>query len=98
MSNVHCIFRDLQGNSEKYCGVALSPRDEETCMTNSLYKSESRLLTANSMISVNLPKVSPSPTNMFCYVITASNGSFTAKIEGTFNAGVLCCLCIHMYL
>ena len=81
-SNVCCTFLGQQQTDEKFCSIAFSP--EEVCMTNFVHRTEDRG-NASHFLSVELPEL---PQNIYCYIISASNETFTAKVEGKFNAGM----------
>ena len=85
-SHVHCTFKDPQKISEKYCIIEYSP-EESTC-TPTLYKSESTRNTSDSL-TIDLPQLSYSQSNRYCYIITAGNETFTVKVEGLLNAGTV---------
>ena len=93
-STIHCIFTSQQTNGEKHCIIEYSP-EENTCTTPLLYKSESRRNTSYSL-TIDLPAsgLLYSQGNRYCFVITASNGTSTVKVEGVFNAGA-CLFIFH---
>ena len=84
-SSIRCTFLGQQQTDEKFCSIAFSP--EEMCMTNFVHWTEGRG-NASHFLSVELPELPHSTNNVYCYIITASNGIFTAKVEGKFNAGM----------
>ena len=95
-STVHCIFTGQQISGEKYCIIEYGP-EENMCTPPLLYKSESRQNTSHSL-TIDLPASglsrSRSQSNRYCYIITASNGTWVVKVEGLFNAGA-CLFTLH---
>ena len=85
-SNVHCTFLGQQQSDEKFCAISYNPG--EMCTDDFVHKSNISG-NASHFLTVKLPVVPRSQSNIFCYTITAGNGTFTSKVEGRFNAGVL---------
>lgn len=85
--SVECQFID-QEISDKMCSIAYAPRDQ--CTVEMMQKSESRDTSSRS-VTIYLQMLPYSQGNEYCFeaVVTANNGTFTTRIEGLFNAGIM---------
>ena len=94
-STVHCSLTSPQTRGEKHCVIEYGPQ-ESSCTPPLPYMSESRQNTSHSL-TVDLPVsgLSHSQSNRYCYIITASNGTFIVKVEGLFNAGACLSILCH---
>ena len=79
-----CKFSDHEANTPKTCTVSYGPG--ESC--DDLSRSGQAAATSESVL-VHLPALAQDSGSRYCYVVTASNGSFTAKVTGTFNTGIV---------
>ena len=77
-----CQFIDDQGKYMKSCSIAYGPA--ETCDHHSHISNAT--VTSDSVV-INLLVLSESIGMEYCYVATASNGTFTAMVKGTFSTG-----------
>ena len=83
-SRLQCIFLEQQGVNNMSCSIGYSP--EELCLSNLLESENSASNT--SSVTVELSDFPYSQSNMYCYTITASNGTHTVNVKGLFNAGM----------
>ena len=85
---VVCKFIEDQGNNMKPCSIAYEPIEmcDDLSVNHNLITNAT--VTSNS-VSLNLPILSESIGKEYCYVVTASNGSFTAMVKGTFTTGMV---------
>ena len=84
---VVCQFIEDQGNNNcKSCSIAYGP--VETCnnVSGNHTLISNTTVTSNSVV-INLPILSENIGMLYCYVATASNGTFTAMVKGTFSTG-----------
>ena len=83
-----CKFIEDQGNNVKSCSIAYEP--VEMCDNLSVNHSliTNATVTSNSVI-LNLAILSESIGKEYCYVVTATNGSFTAMVKGIFTTGTV---------
>lgn len=83
-----CQFID-QETSDKMCSIAYAPRARGQCIVKMMQKSEGRDTNLRS-VTINLHMLPYSQGNEYCFevVAAANNGTFTARIEGLFNAGI----------
>lgn len=65
-----------------------SPGEECMASTSIMERSESRRNSSHSVI-IDLLVLPHSQNNLYCFIVTASNGTFIVKIKGTFNAGTI---------
>ena len=87
-SEVICTFL-TNGTTEQRCSVVYGPRLQ--CV-NATLRSEGTRHDDNLIsdsVRINLPSLPrhQSVDNNFCFIITASDGLNTVKVEGSFNAG-----------
>ena len=82
-NTVTCLFHQRTWNSEKYCSIVYGP-SRENCQPQNQRKIANR---SNSDIVVLVFAFNDSEQfqsrEEYCFIVTASNGSFTAQIEGT---------------
>ena len=86
-----CRFTDDLGNNVKSCSIGYSPIATEMCdNTDILGKNiiSNTTATSDSVVVISLPVLSKSTGEEYCYVATASNGTFTAMVKGTFSTGI----------
>ena len=83
-SAVICKFIEDQGDM-KSCTIAYGPGEACDNLSNHSLSSDSTVISDSVVIS--LPVLSQSRGMEYCYVVTASNGSFTAMVKGTFSTG-----------
>lgn len=80
-STISCIFLNPSDTSEKTCCVTHGkcdkngPENVQECKTNSPYS-----------IQLEVPGHS---NQRYCYTVTASNDTYTVKVEGTFTLGIV---------
>ena len=77
---VVCVFFNQQSNREKLCSIEYGPVGGD-CRTSS---QASRSL--SNSVTVGLPLEQDTEQD-YCFSVTASNGTFTAIVEGTFKTG-----------
>ena len=90
-SAVICKFINQQNNNVKSCTIAYGPG--ETCSNLSNHGLSSRTTVTPDSVVINLPELSQTDGILYCYLVTASNDSFTAVVEGMFSTGT----CMHIY-
>ena len=80
-SAISCTFLNQSDTSEKTCCATHGRCDEsgpesiQECKADSPY---------------NIPlEISDRSIQRYCYTVTASNGSHTVKVEGTFTLGII---------
>lgn len=69
----------------KSCSIAYGPT--ETCDNTVNHSRISNSTVTSDSVVINLPVLSESIGMEYCYVATASNGTFTAIVKGTFSTG-----------
>lgn len=87
-SSVHCMFeQQTLTSNEKSCSIVYGPGEQ--CKNLSLSSRSESSITNSVIIDYQL---FPSPQNesVYCYVLTAFDGTFSASIEGTFSTGINC--------
>ena len=84
-----CQFID-QEISDKMCSIAYTPRARDQCIVEMMQKSEGRDTKLRS-VTIHLQMLPYSQGNEYCFeiVATANNGTFTARVEGLFSAGIV---------
>ena len=95
-SKVICTFL-MDSTAEQRCSIVYGPRLQ--CANASLRSEGTRHdnLTSDS-VRITLPSLPrhQSVDNNFCFIITASDGTTTVNIKGTFNAGMYIYICIYV--
>ena len=86
-SAIVCQFIDDQGENVKSCSIAYGPT--EMCDNMVIHSSISNTTVTSDSVVINLPVLSKSIGMEYCYVATASNGTFIAMVKGTFSTGIL---------
>ena len=83
-TSVHCVFKQQTSSTEKSCSIVYGPGEQCTNLSQS---SSSRPNGLNSVV-IDYPAL-PLPQNesVYCFVLTAYDGTFSASIEGTFTTG-----------
>lgn len=86
-SSVHCVFeQQTLISTEKSCSIVYGPGEQCTNLSQS---SRNESSTTNSVIiDYQLPSP-PQRESVYCYVLTAYYGTFSASIEGTFSTGTI---------
>ena len=83
---VTCLFHQQTENSENYnyCSIVYGP-SRENCQPQNQGKIASRSTSGSNIVLVFPFNDSEhfQPQEEYCFIVTASNGSFTAQIEGT---------------
>ena len=84
-SSVHCIFnKQTPTGTDKSCSMDYGPG--EMC-TNLSLSSRSQSTTSN-LVNIDYHLLPPPQSeSVYCYVLTAFDGTFSASIEGTFSTG-----------
>lgn len=92
-----CTFLNekTQGISSRMCSIVYGPVSngrDSNCANGSL-GNEGTLSTTGNSVGINLLALSQhdSVENKLCFVVTATDGAYTAKVTGTFNAGSFLC-------
>ena len=95
LATIVCEFidNDDQSNNLKSCSIAYGP--VENCNRLQLPINHSHIMLGNTTaasdsVVINLPVLSESIGKEYCYIVTASNGTFTAFVKGTFSTGIKC--------
>ena len=88
-----CEFIDNndQSNNLKSCSIAYGP--VENCNRLQFPINHSHVMLGNTTavsdsVVINLPVLSESIGKEYCYIVTASNGTFMAIVKGTFSTGI----------
>ena len=84
-SAVICKFIEDQDDNMKSCTIAYGPG--EACDNLAGHGLASDTTVKSESVVINLPVLSQNSGMEYCYVVTASNGSFTAMVKGTFSTG-----------
>ena len=84
-SAIICKFINRQPNNLKLCSVVYGSGD--TCDNLSNYGLGSDTTFTSESVIIHLPVLSQSTRMIYCYVVTASNDTFTAMFTGTFSTG-----------
>jgi hypothetical protein len=84
-----CQFIDDHGKNVKSCSIAYGPADAECDNMVGHSHISNTMITLDSVV-INLPVLSESIGMEYCYIATASNGTFTAIVKGTFSTGTTC--------
>ena len=87
-ATIVCQFIDDQGKNMKSCSIAYGPTTEE-CDNMAIHSHVSNTTSTSDSVVINLPVLSESIGMEYCYVATASNGTFTAMVKGTFSTGMV---------
>ena len=70
----------------KSCSIAYAPT--EMCDNVGIHSRHiSNTTVTLDTVTLSLPVLSESIGKEYCYVVTASNGTFTATVKGKFNTG-----------
>lgn len=87
---VICQFIEDQGSNIKSCSIAYEPVDtcDNLCVNLSASLIRNTTVASDSVV-MNLPVLSESVVKEYCYVATASNGTLTAMVKGSFSTGIL---------
>ena len=87
-SAVICKFTEDQGNNIKSCTIiAYGPGEACDNLSSLTHGLASDTTVSSDSVVINLPVLSQSSVMEYCYVVTASNDSFTAMVKGTFSTG-----------
>ena len=97
-SEVICEFLNLQNSDLKICSIVYGP--DENC-NNLPYRSQSIPTTLSIAVIdlINFPQVQNE--DIYCFVVTASNDTFSVMVKGTFSTGIYASkhvpvrICIH---
>ena len=82
-SSVHCVFKQQTSSTEKLCNIVYGPGEQCTNL------SQSSSSQSNGLNSVDIDyRALPLPS-VYCFVLTAYDGTFSASIEGTFTTGTI---------
>ena len=85
---VTCSFIDQELSSEKTCSISLYRSEQEFCSGFQNLISKQSVTTMHS-ITVVIGLDSPSTKeDKYCFILTASNETFAAIVEGMINAGM----------
>ena len=85
-STVHCTFEQpALTSAKKSCSIVYGPGEQ--CTNLSLF-SRSQSTTSNLVVIDYHPLPSLQSESVYCYVLTAFDGTFSASIEGTFSTGI----------
>lgn len=85
-SRLQCTLLDQLTINNISCNIAYSP--EQWCLLNTNLESELSSQSNSSSVTIELLDFPHSQNNIYCYTVTASNGTHTVKVEGVFNAGI----------
>ena len=80
-SIISCIFLNLSDTSNNTCCVTHRLRDKKGL-------DNAQKCNKNSPYNINL-EASGRSNQHYCYTVTASNGTYTVKVEGTFTLGII---------
>ena len=83
---VKCKFLHLTRNSVNRCRLMYGLETQSSC-SNYSFINEGNPTTAQNII-INLKNVSNTSWNRSCYSLTASNGTSTVKVTGSFKRGI----------
>ena len=83
-----CQFIDDQGKNMKSCSIAYGPTTEE-CDNMAIHSRVSNTTFTSDSVVIHLPVLLDSIGMEYCYIATASNGTFTAMMKGTFSTGIM---------
>ena len=89
-----CQFIDDQVKNMKSCSIAYGPTTEE-CDNMAIHSRISNTTFTSDSVVINLPVLSDSIGIEYCYIATASNGTFTAMVKGTFSTGIIVHSCMR---
>ena len=80
---VTCLFHQQTESSENYCSIVYGP-SRENCKPQNQRKIANRSTSGSNIVLVFPTNDSEhfQPQEEYCFIVTASNGSFTAQIEG----------------
>lgn len=87
---VTCSFIDQELSNEKTCSISLYNSEQEVCsMLQSHSEPSKQMVTAvhSNTVVIGLESL-PTKEEKYCFTLTASNGTFTAIVEGMINAGM----------
>ena len=84
---VTCSFIDQELSNEKTCSISLYRSEQEFCSGFQNLISKQSVTTMHS-ITVVIGLDSPSTKDKYCFILTASNETFAAIVEGMINAGM----------
>ena len=97
---VTCAFLNQQGSSVKTCSVVYA--FNETCMIGDnimllLAQMKQTAQSVSNTVMVGLPISHTFNNHSGCFIATATNSTFTAIIQGSFNTGALCTITLLIY-
>ena len=78
-STISCVFQNQSDTSEKSCCITYGLCDQE--------RLRNALADCNNYYSLELD-LSGTSRQRYCYIVTASNDTYTVKVEGTFTTGL----------
>ena len=96
---VTCLFHQPTENSENYCSIVYGPSRENCQPQNQRKIANGSISGSNAVLVFPINDLEHFQSQEeYYFIVIASNGSFTAQIEGT--AGILGtikteCLCMH---
>ena len=86
-SSVICKFINQEANHLKSCTITYGPG--ENCDNLSNHGLRSDTTSTSDSVVIHLPGLAQARGMVYCYTITASNGTFTAMVMGAFSTGIL---------
>ena len=85
-TSIRCVFKQQTlTTTEKSCSIVYGPGEQ---CTNLSLSSRSQASTTNFVIIDYQPLPLPQSESVYCYLLTAYDGTFSASIEGTFSTGI----------
>ncbi|MCG8625944.1 MAG: hypothetical protein MJE68_28600, partial [Proteobacteria bacterium] len=81
------LLNQQRVNNNISCSITYS--QEQQCLFNTEVENEHSSWSNSSTVTIDLLDFPHSYNNMYCYIITASNGIYTMKVKGVFNAGIV---------
>ena len=81
--SVTCSFSQQKENSDKYCSIEYGLSRENCRLAQNEIKQQSNSSTTDNVLIVFPFNEQFQPQEEYCFTVTASNGTFTALIEGT---------------
>ena len=85
---LQCTLLNQQRVNNISCSITYYSQEQQ-CLLNTDLENEHSSQSNSSSVTIDLLDFPHSHNNMYCYIITASNGTHTMKVKGVFNAGIL---------
>ena len=85
-SSVVCMFKNWQNGSNSTCTIEYGTYNGCDDNTHSIHILYIKTSSSNSdIVEIDVTDSPELPPTTYCFIVTATNGNFTAKVKGSFR-------------